>query len=49
VFRGATGLAFAWVLSCAPLVLPALWPELAEALGDASRTALAAWPWIAPS
>jgi hypothetical protein len=47
VFRGATGLAFAWVLSCAPLVLPALWPELAEALGDASRTALAAWPWIA--
>lgn len=45
--RGTTGLAAAWVLSCSPLVLPALSSELALSLGDASRLALAALPWIA--
>ncbi|MFN0007084.1 MAG: hypothetical protein ACKVXR_04180 [Planctomycetota bacterium] len=45
--RGTTGLAAAWVLSCAPLVLPALWPEIALSFGEAPRWALAALPWIA--
>ena len=45
--RGATGLAAAWGLSCAPLVLPAISADLALSLGDASRLALAALPWIA--
>ena len=45
--RGATGLAAAWVLSCTPLVLPAISAELADSLGEASRAALAALPWIA--
>jgi hypothetical protein len=47
VARGATGLAAAWVLSCSPLVLPALSADLAGTLGDASRSALAALPWLA--
>jgi hypothetical protein len=45
--RGVTGLAAAWVLSCAPLVLPAISADLSDSLGDASRTALAALPWVA--
>lgn len=45
--RGTTGLAAAWVLSCSPLVLPAISPDLALSLGDAPRWALAALPWIA--
>lgn len=45
--RGATGLAAAWVLSCTPLVLPAISADLAHSLGDASRSALAALPWLA--
>ena len=45
--RGVPGLAAAWVLSCAPLVLPALSPDLGLALGESSRAALAALPWIA--
>ena len=45
--RGTTGLASAWVCSCTPLVLPAISSDLALALGDASRLALAALPWIA--
>lgn len=45
--RGTTGLAAAWLLSCAPLVLPAISAEAALSLGDSSRLALAALPWIA--
>jgi len=47
VARGTTGLAAAWVLSCAPLVLPAISPEIALSLGEAPRWALASLPWIA--
>ncbi len=45
--RGATGLTVAWILSCLPIALPALWEPCALSLGDASRLALAALPWIA--
>jgi len=47
VDRSAAGRTAAWLLSCAPLALPALWAPAEDSLGDASRTALAALPWLA--
>lgn len=44
---GAVGLVLVWLLSCLPFALPGLWPPAEVSLGDASRLALAALPWMA--
>jgi hypothetical protein len=47
VDRSAAGRTAAWLLSCAPVGLPALWAPAEDSLGDASRAALAVLPWLA--
>ena len=45
--RSASGSAAAWLLSCAPVALPAIWGPAEASLGEASRAALAVLPWLA--
>jgi hypothetical protein len=47
VARAAVGASGIWLLSCLPVALPALWAPAEASLGDASRLALAALPWLA--
>jgi len=47
VDRTAAGASIAWLISCAPVALPAVWHPAEAALGESSRLALAALPWLA--
>jgi len=47
VGRSAVGASGIWLLSCMPVALPALWAPAEGSLGDASRVAIAALPWLA--
>jgi hypothetical protein len=47
VRRSASGSAVAWLLSCAPIALPSIWPPAEASLGEASRAALSVLPWLA--